>query len=144
MEIRTLSTTETEKLASQLAANLNPGDVLALYGELGSGKTTFTKYLVKHLGIPATVQSPTFVIARQYKGGTGSIKKVSHLDLYRINSTDEARELDLEEFLNDKDAVTLIEWPEIIEDDLPPHTIKILFSYANNNEERIINVQDIH
>lgn len=67
MEITASSTRQTEKLAKQVAEKLKPGDILCLYGDLGSGKTTFTGFLVKALGIYARVQSPTFVIARKYK-----------------------------------------------------------------------------
>ena len=75
MEVLLSSTKETKDLAGKIAKKLNPGDTLALYGDLGSGKTTFVNFLVDALGIPARVQSPTFVLHRKYTGVEGNIKK---------------------------------------------------------------------
>ena len=86
------STEETKSIAKEISKNLKTGDVLALYGDLGSGKTTFTSYLVHHLGIENRVQSPTFVIARRYSN-EGSLVTVNHLDLYRLTSLDEVKDL---------------------------------------------------
>src|SRR3990167_8191355 len=97
MDVLSRSTQETEELAKRLATQLKSGDVLALHGDLGSGKTTFTAYLVSALGIEKRVQSPTFVILRRYAaetdetaenigGSLNGIKIVNHLDLYRVQS----------------------------------------------------------
>ncbi len=144
MEIRLSSTEETQRLAKQVAKKLNVNDVIALYGELGSGKTTFTQYLVKALNFQAKVQSPTFVLARKYTNGRGIIKTVNHLDLYRLIDTNEAIEIDPEDYFYEKDAITIIEWPDIIENILPDKTIKIYFSYGSNENERIAKIQNLH
>lgn len=137
MEVSTHSTQETKRLAKQIAEGLKPGDVLALYGELGSGKTTFTNFLVKALGISDRVFSPTFVIARRYGG------KINHIDLYRLTTKKEVLDTGFEEFLNDKDSINIIEWPELVKDLLPAHTIKIRFEETGENSRKIY-VQNLH
>ncbi|RJR26964.1 tRNA (adenosine(37)-N6)-threonylcarbamoyltransferase complex ATPase subunit type 1 TsaE [candidate division WWE3 bacterium] len=147
MEVTTSSTEETKKLAYKLARSVRPGTVIALYGDLGSGKTTFTRYLVEALGIDAKVQSPTFVIVRNYKRSNNSdnngISEVIHMDFYRIQSVDGLKEFDLEYFFGYGEFVTIVEWPEIVENYLPPDTMKISFEYAGENERKI-NVQNTH
>jgi len=163
MEVTTSSTTETKKLAEQLAKKLKPGDILCLYGDLGSGKTTFTGYLVKALDIDARVQSPTFVIARRYsdeKRGAGSgaknksdkeshdknknkIKTVNHIDLYRLSSVDEVTNIGLQEYFEEPAAITVIEWPEIAEKLFPKNCIKIYFEYIDE-DERTIKTYNLH
>lgn len=139
MEIKLNSTQETANLAQKLALTLKPGDVVALYGDLGSGKTTFTSYLVKCLGIPARVQSPTFVVARKYVGlGNNKIATVNHLDLYRLTKKEELNELGLHELFSELDSVTVIEWPEIADSFLPENTIKIYFDVINETARKVI------
>lgn len=135
MEITTVSTKETKKLAEQIAKDLKNKDVLALYGDLGSGKTTFTNYLVEALGIKARVQSPTFVIHRIYKD---SKLIVNHLDLYRILNKEELLDMGIEEIFDE--GITVIEWPELVEEILPQNTKRIYFKYVDENT-REINVQ---
>ena len=110
------SISNTKKVANKFASTLNKGDVVFLYGSLGAGKTTFTKYVLKYFGYQETVQSPTFVLERIYKINDLC---VYHLDLYRIKKKD----LHLLEFLNEKDknGIYLIEWPELVEDIIQPN-----------------------
>jgi tRNA threonylcarbamoyladenosine biosynthesis protein TsaE len=140
MEITTNSTQATKKLAEQIAKKLNPGDVVALYGDLGSGKTTFTNFLVKALGVSARVQSPTFVIARKYEDSESKIS-VNHLDLYRITSPEELEDLGFTELFQEEDSITIIEWPELIESHLPKKTLKIKFEDTGETSRKIY-VQD--
>lgn len=158
MEIEVTSTEETKKLASELAEQLVPGSVVALYGDLGSGKTTFTRFLVEALGIEARVQSPTFVIRRTYSKGEGAgersetattssakdasigsqrIKHMIHLDLYRLTSTDELHDLDLSDVFETENAVTVIEWPELAQDFLPTNTIHVRFEYLDEESRKV-------
>lgn len=130
MEIITHSTEETKKFAYEIAKKTKPGEVLALYGDLGSGKTTFTRYFVEALGLENRVQSPTFVIERKYGN-------VNHVDLYRLTSEKEIEDLGLEELLSDKKAITVIEWPELAEKFLPKDVVKIHFEYVNENTRKI-------
>jgi len=137
MEVLSKSLNETENLVKQVAEKLLPGSVLALYGDLGSAKTTFTRLLVSALGITSRVQSPTFVIARIYSGGKGKIKKVNHLDLYRLTTKEELSDLGLKDYFNERDSITVIEWPKLVEEDLPKDTISIFFKYIDENTRRI-------
>lgn len=136
MENITNSTEETKRLAVELAGKVGKGSVLALYGDLGSGKTTFTRYFVEALGLKNRVQSPTFVVTRKYG-------YINHVDLYRLTNEDDAKDIGIEEMLTDLDSVTLIEWPEVIENILPEKTIKIYFEYIDENTRKIT-IKDLH
>lgn len=140
MEVSTHSTEETKKLATQLAGKIKKGDVIALSGDLGSGKTTFTRFLTGALGLESRVQSPTFVIARKYSNDKLTL---NHIDLYRLGTKEEAMDIGMAEFLNDREAITVIEWPEIIEEILPEETIRINFRYTGEND-RNISIQNLH
>lgn len=170
MEISISSTKELKRLAEQLAKGAFPGDIYALYGELGAGKTTFTRYFVEALGFDVRVQSPTFVIVRRYIKGQDSvklydrrlangedakrgaqsvhpqeIKKVYHVDLYRLTSKNEVDDIGLKEMFVEDGAITIIEWPEIYESELPQDTIKIKFEYlfeSENSEERKVSIEN--
>ena len=138
------TTSKTQELAREISKKLKPQNVLALYGDLGSGKTTFTRYLVEELGFIDRVQSPTFVILRKYvKSTNAEIGIINHLDLYRLSNTEDLRELGLKELFEERKAITIMEWPEIAEALLPKDTIKIFFEYLDENERRI-NVQNIY
>lgn len=128
---------DTKKLAQKVAQKLSPGDAVALSGDLGSGKTTFVRFLVEALGFDSKVQSPTFVICRKYIRPEGPIKTINHIDLYRLQTKKEIRDLGLPELLSEKDAVCVVEWPEMIVDLFPKGTLKINFEYENENERRI-------
>lgn len=136
MESITKSTEETKKLAIELVKKTKKGSVLALYGDLGSGKTTFTRFFVEALGLKNRVQSPTFVVARKYG-------YVNHVDLYRLTSEEEARDIGIEEMLVDKNMITLIEWPEIINNLLPEDSVKIYFEYIDENTRKIT-IENLH
>lgn len=97
---------ETYALAKQIASTLKGGEVILLSGDLGAGKTTFTKGLAKALGIDDEVTSPTFTILNVYEDGR---LKLNHLDMYRVESADELAELGIEDCFDD-DSVTVIEW----------------------------------
>jgi len=109
---------ETEKLAYQIADKLEPSDVLTLEGDLGAGKTTFTKSVAKGLGITRNVNSPTFTILKQYEGRV----PLNHLDVYRLADSDE--DLGWDELFYG-DAVSIIEWAHLIKEDLPPERLAI-------------------
>lgn len=134
MEITLNSTDETKELAKQIATNLAVGDIIALYGDLGSGKTTFTRYLVEALGIKDRVQSPTFIVHRIYKGND---LKVNHFDLYRLTTKEDILDMGFEETLKE-DAITLVEWPQIIEDYFPKDkTKKMYFEYVAEDRRKV-------
>ncbi|NYF26385.1 tRNA (adenosine(37)-N6)-threonylcarbamoyltransferase complex ATPase subunit type 1 TsaE [Sporosarcina sp. JAI121] len=129
-EIEVNSVEETEKIALKLATLLAPPDVLTLEGDLGAGKTTFTKALAKGLGITRTVNSPTFTIIKQYEGNY----PFNHLDVYRLAGSDE--DLGWDELFYG-DAISVVEWAHLIKDDLPVECLEIQLVHGGG-DKRII------
>lgn len=109
---------ETIAIAERLAKSLRPKDVIALEGDLGAGKTTFTKGLARGLGIKKTVNSPTFTIIKEYNG----IMPLYHMDVYRLEGSDE--DLGFDEYF-DGSGVTVIEWAHFIKEHLPSEILTI-------------------
>ncbi len=120
---------DTIEFAKELAPKLKKGDVLALYGELGAGKTFFTQQLCKFLGVKENVSSPSYVLMNEYQGHF----IIRHLDLYRLDSVEEILELGLHDLY--EDSITIIEWPEIAEGMLPENTIHIYFDFIDSNRK---------
>ncbi len=121
------SENDTIEFAKQFAPKLKKGDVVALYGELGTGKTFFTQQLCKFLGVRENVSSPSYVLMNEYMGTC----VIRHLDLYRIDTAEEVLELGLYDLY--EDAITIIEWPEIAEGMMPENTIHIYFEFINSD-----------
>lgn len=111
--------------------------VVALQGDLGSGKTTFTKIIGQLLGIKETIQSPTFVIQKKYETKDTLFKRLYHLDLYRIENPSEIQVLGLERIFEDKENLIFIEWPERAENLLPNDMINIRFEHVDENTRSI-------
>ena len=107
IDIVSHSLTQTQRLGSKLADLLGPGDVVLLRGPLGAGKTSFTQGIAQGLGVAAVVNSPTFVLARQYAGRL----PLYHMDYYRLERPAEPAELGFEEYFYGS-GVSVIEWPE--------------------------------
>ncbi|SEN58049.1 tRNA threonylcarbamoyladenosine biosynthesis protein TsaE [Paenisporosarcina quisquiliarum] len=120
---------ETKALAEQLVVRLHAGDVLTLEGDLGAGKTTFTKSVAKGLGITRNVNSPTFTILKQYEGRL----PLNHLDVYRLADSDE--DLGWDELFYG-DAVSIIEWAHLIEEDLPAERLAIQILRLDENARK--------
>lgn len=129
---RTTSVEETSQLAAAIADLVGPGDVILLTGDLGAGKTTFTKGFGAALGVTDAITSPTFTLVREYRGRL----KMYHLDVYRISQISEAFDLGLSELL-DEGAVTLIEWAGNIAQELPPNHLEISIELGENDDERV-------
>ena len=125
---------ETKKIAKRIARVLNPGDVMYLYGELGSGKTVFVKGLCTGLGVDEEVTSPSFVIATEYRG----TMTVAHIDLYRLQRG-MAGELPIEEYML-PDGVTVIEWADRI--DISKKGIRVDIGIINRTK-RVIKIEDL-
>lgn len=132
---RTSSTAETEALAAEIAAGTPFGTIITLRGELGAGKTAFARGFARGIGVAEPVSSPTFTIAQEYILSNG--KRLYHLDLYRINDSAAALAFGIEEFLDDPDAICLIEWPERIDDILPPGTPEVIISHLDENSRTV-------
>ncbi len=119
----TRSADETERVGERLGRRLVPGDVVALSGELGAGKTCFIRGLACGLGVTQTVSSPTFVIVNQYTGRM----PVFHIDAYRTESLTELLDIGFDEYVSG-DSVTVIEWADKLEPLLPPGAIRVRIS----------------
>ena len=124
-EIRINSEYETRQFGEALARELKAGDILALVGDLGTGKTTLTKYIARELGIMQAITSPTFTIICEYTDGR---LPLYHFDVYRLNSADEMLELGYEEYFFG-DGVCIVEWADKIEELLPENTKTIYITY---------------
>ena len=136
MEIIVKNLKQTEKLARKFAKNLKGGEKILLNGDLGAGKTTFTKFLAKALGVKDAVTSPSFTILKQY---SGKKLNINHFDLYRIETEDELIEIGFQEFLNtSNNEILLIEWAERANFD-KSNFIKIDISKIDENK-RIFNI----
>jgi tRNA threonylcarbamoyladenosine biosynthesis protein TsaE len=120
MGLTILSSIEASQAFGQgLARQLVGGEIIALHGVLGAGKTQLVKGLARGLGFAGDVTSPTFTVIHEYRGGR---LPLYHIDLYRMRSEREAVDLGLEEYLPSSDGVTVIEWPDRIPNLLPPQT----------------------
>jgi tRNA threonylcarbamoyladenosine biosynthesis protein TsaE len=138
MQIITKSEKETYNIAKKFAKTLKGGDVIGLIGDLGAGKTIFTKGLAAGLGIKQTVNSPTFVLMKIYPvKNHKSIKQICHIDAYRIINIQEASNIGIEEYLNNKNTLTIIEWADNIKNILPAGTINIKITNTGNNKRKI-------
>lgn len=129
---------QTRLIAQSLARKFKGGEVLALEGELGSGKTTFAKGLAQGLRIRQKITSPTFVICRPYPLPGKTQKTFYHFDLYRIKNQKELLELGFREIIADPENIVALEWPEKAKGLLPKNTIRLRFTPRHKADERVI------
>lgn len=118
MKIITKNEKETFAFAKKFAHSLQGGEIIGLTGNLGAGKTVFTKGLAAGLGIKDMVNSPTFVLMKVYKAG-GKIKNLVHIDSYRLRNLDDLIAIGAQDYFNRADTITVIEWIDRIEKKLP-------------------------
>ncbi len=141
MEILSQSLKDTENFAEDFLKNLksfpDEATIIALSGNLGSGKTTFTQFFAKHLGITENITSPTFVIMKSYKLKTKNYKLLHHIDSYRLKSGEELNKLGWQEMISDPKNLILIEWPENVSDVIPQNAIKINFEFIDETTRKI-------
>lgn len=123
---------ETRALGRELAEGLKAGDIVALTGDLGTGKTALTRYIAEALGVKEPVTSPTFTIVREHKDGR---LPLYHFDVYRVYDPDELYEIGFEEYLFGG-GVCIIEWADLIEDLLPAGTLIINIKRGEGETER--------
>lgn len=135
---RTKSEEETRMLAENLAKALSGSQVICLRGDLGVGKTVFSKGLCHALGVTEHVSSPTFTLVNEYEGTDRSIY---HFDLYRIEDPDELYEIGFSEFV-DGEGLAIIEWPERAEGILPPCRIEVLIE-RDGEEGRRVTIEEL-
>jgi tRNA threonylcarbamoyladenosine biosynthesis protein TsaE len=142
MKIVSKSLKDTEKIAENFIKKISLGIydtalVVGLYGELGSGKTTFTQAVAKIFGIKEDITSPTFVIEKIYEVKKGDFRKLIHIDAYRLDSAKELSALDWSRTLSDTKSIIFIEWPERVLEILPQNHAKIFFKFLSENEREI-------
>lgn len=124
---------ETKAFGHALAESLKPNTVVALIGDLGTGKTTLTKYIAEGLGVSETITSPTFTIVCEYHSGR---LPLYHFDVYRITDAEELFEIGAEEYF-DAGGVSVVEWADQVAEILPDETLCIFIEYGENEGERI-------
>jgi tRNA threonylcarbamoyladenosine biosynthesis protein TsaE len=132
VKLETSSPDETEAAGAELASRLEPGDVVLVSGELGSGKTTFVRGACRALGIEGPVTSPTFTIGQVYGGST----EVAHLDLYRLGSLASEDPALLEDYLT-PDRVAFVEWPAAGEPAFERVAFRVLLEHLGGDRRRI-------
>lgn len=130
------SEADTRSLGLEIADALEPGDVVALTGDLGTGKTALTKYIAEGLGVKEEISSPTFTIIKEYKSGR---LPLYHFDVYRLGSGEELLDTGAEELL-DGDGACVIEWADIVADVLPADSLIVSLSYGGSENERIAEI----
>lgn len=136
IRLSTSSADETRAVAARLADLLDGGDLILLAGELGAGKTTFVQGLGRALGVAEPITSPTFTLAREYRGEL----LLHHLDVYRLEHITEVLDLALPELL-DSPAVTLIEWGDAIIPALPADYLEVRLEYGDTEDDRILTLR---
>ena len=136
-EYITHSPAETESLGERLATLLEPGDVVAYFGDLGAGKTAFTRGLARGLGCAGRVSSPTFNIVNEYPGGR---LPLFHFDMYRLSGPEELFDIGWEDYL-DRGGVCAVEWSEQVASALPAESIRVsIRRHPKEEEGRIITI----
>ncbi|HOZ55632.1 MAG: tRNA threonylcarbamoyladenosine biosynthesis protein TsaE [Parcubacteria group bacterium ADurb.Bin316] len=141
MKIITKNEKATFNFAKKFAESLQGGEIIGLIGDLGAGKTVFTKGLAAGLGVKNIVNSPTFVIMKVYdiKKTTSRIKKLVHIDAYRLQSTADLEVIGAQDYFNRLDTITVIEWIDKIKSDIPKKNLIALNFIHQDNDKRTIN-----
>lgn len=139
MEYISKSEEETFKIARDLALKAKPGDIFALEGDLGSGKTTFTKGFASALGVEENITSPTFVLLKKYSlpKNQQKISFLIHIDCYRMESELDAYSIGMDELFENNNSVILLEWPSKIKEMLPQRTIELKLEYIDETTRKI-------
>lgn len=142
MDIFTKSAKETQKFGQEFGNRLKGGEILALVGDLGSGKTTFVQGLAKGLGIKGRITSPTFILMREYSVHSAQdtgIRSLYHLDLYRFegNVERELKNLGVEDLWGKRENIVVIEWADKTWDLIPPSAIWITFEGNGEGQRRL-------
>lgn len=134
MEIVTESEKQTEEVAKDFARSLKGGELIALFGDLGAGKSVFTRGLARGLGIKERIASPTFVFIKTHKRGKITLH---HIDLYRLHNTQDVEGLGLEDIIAQDNAVVVVEWADKMGKNLPKKRIDISLEKIDDQKRRI-------
>ncbi len=138
MEYRTASEAETEALGEALGRTLSPGAVVAFTGDLGAGKTAFTRGLARGLDIGERVTSPTFTIVNEYEGGR---LPLFHFDMYRLGSADELFDIGWEDYLA-RGGVCAVEWSENVVEALEADCLRVDIRRGEHDGQRVISIRN--
>lgn len=136
-KVATKSTADTEALGEKIAAVLKGTEEIALFGDLGAGKTAFTRGICRGLGITEGVSSPTFALVNAYRGKF----QIYHFDMYRINSIDDLFAVGFYDYLNT--GILIIEWSENIESELEDDAIRIRIMKCGKENERVFEIEGL-
>lgn len=129
---------ETMELAQNFAKSLKGGETIALFGDLGGGKTTFTKGLAESLRVNDLITSPTFVLLKKYPAKIKDKKiELVHIDAYRVETIEDIKSVGIEDYLNREDVVLVVEWADKIMEILPKNMINIDFRFIDENTREI-------
>ena len=139
MELLSHSPEDTEDIGARLAEQLEPGAVVAFTGDLGAGKTAFTRGLARGLGVPDRITSPTFTIVNEYEGGR---LPLFHFDMYRLGSADELFDIGWEDYLR-RGGVCAVEWSENIADALEEDAVRVDIRRGASDQERVITIAGV-
>ncbi|GAA6530314.1 MAG: tRNA (adenosine(37)-N6)-threonylcarbamoyltransferase complex ATPase subunit type 1 TsaE [Prevotella sp.] len=129
MKIKINSLDNIHEAAKQFIKNMGKGNIIAFYGKMGAGKTTFIKAICEELGVEDVITSPTFAIVNEYTTKTG--EPIYHFDFYRIKKIEEVYDLGYEDYF-DSSHLCFLEWPELITDLLPEDTLKVTISVEDD------------
>lgn len=132
MKIITKSETETQQAGAELVKTLAPGSVVAMYGDLGAGKTAFVRGMTRGLGIDFPVSSPTFNVVNEYPGKV----PMFHFDMYRLGSADELFDIGWDDYL-ERGGICAVEWSENVEEAFEPGTVKVTITKLGDSEREI-------
>ena len=133
MEYFSKSEEDTESAGRALGRTLKPGDVVALYGGLGAGKTAFIRGMAEGMGLKARVTSPTFALVNEYRGSL----PLFHFDMYRLSGPEELYDIGFEDYL-ESGAVCAVEWSEVVEDALPKGAIRVRIERTGDTGRHIV------
>lgn len=140
MKIVSNSPEETQEIAREFVQMLKKGDsatVIALVGDLGSGKTSFSQFVGEALGVHDPIQSPTFLIEKIYELKRAPWEHMVHIDAYRLESEQELLDLGWEKIISRSENIVLVEWADKVMSILPPHTYHIVLTHVDETKREI-------
>ncbi len=137
MKLISMSEEETEKIAADLAEKYGSDRTFLLFGDLGAGKTAFTRGLARGYGSTDRVASPTFTLVHEYTGNV----KIYHFDLYRLLDSDELYDIGFSDYFSEN-TVRVIEWPDAFAEEMPKDSVRVYLSRGNTENEREILIED--
>lgn len=132
-----------EKLSDvveELLKKIKRGDkavVIGLYGDLGSGKTTFTKYLAKKMGVDEVITSPTFILQKRFDIDFNFFKNMYHIDMYRFEAEEELKCLNWQETISNPDNIVIVEWPDKVPNTMPDDIIRLYFTTVDETTREV-------